>query len=638
MSAENLILLKRTNVFGKTPTLTSLSGGELAINYADGTLFTKTIYNNEETIVKYLNFNQIGELLRESIPYTLNNNLSSITTVFDGNIASQVFSSVLGGYSNNISGAGSTILNGEANNISADFAFIANGNNNRIIPTGDYSSILGGQNNLISHSNSFTLGSDLSSHADNFTYVNNLSGNLWGNASQVSNINASNISNGTLPVDRLPSFTGDISVNTSSGSISATVQRLQGNVISTQTPAIGQMLQWSGTAWSPGSVPTGGSGGGGVVYYLNYGTPGTTPTEGLSGAHYQLGRSSTPILSSATLTNVSQVSWDILATFVTDPLDPQVNTIAAGIWDLNFWASSTASTQTQMTVRYQVYTYNSSLSTTTLIATSDTYNIYDPVVIAQYVLSMIVPQTTINLNDRLFLVLQAQSASNNKNVTIYYNANRPTHLHTTIPSVGGSGLVKVINGIYQSPSSLLVDTDVASNAQINQSKILNLTSDLNSKFDKSGGTLTSGITGTSAQFSGAIFASTASAGSNNTQLATTAFVQNHLTTVASASANWNSVYSNVQSTSASYVTLSATQTLTNKTVIDWMTLVRGYKTTPTLLATIGTGEVYSYVYTSSPSDKTYYRFIATDGSEDSFYSSFNGTTLSNLIARKDITI
>ena len=69
-----------------------------------------------------------------------------------------------------------------------------------------------------------------------------------------------------------------------------------------------------------------------------------------------------------------------------------------------------------------------------------------------------------------------------------------------------------------------------------------------------------------------------------------------------------------------------------------MTLVRGYNTTPTLNTTIGTGEVWNYVYTSSPSDKTYYRFIATDGSEDAFYASFNGTAVSNLIARKGITI
>ena len=90
--------------------------------------------------------------------------------------------------------------------------------------------------------------------------------------------------------------------------------------------------------------------------------------------------------------------------------------------------------------------------------------------------------------------------------------------------------------------------------------------------------------------------------------------------------------------SSTYVTLTGTQTLKNKTVVDWMTLVRGYNTTPTLLATIGTGEVYTYIYNSSPSNITYYRYIATDGSADVFYTSFNGTTLSGVVASKSITI
>jgi len=73
-------------------------------------------------------------------------------------------------------------------------------------------------------------------------------------------------------------------------------------------------------------------------------------------------------------------------------------------------------------------------------------------------------------------------------------------------------------------------------------------------------------------------------------------------------------------------------------VLDWMTLVRGYNTTPTLCATIVTGDVYTYVYNSSPSNVTYYRYIATDGSVDAFYTYFSGSTLSGLVASKSITI
>jgi hypothetical protein len=74
------------------------------------------------------------------------------------------------------------------------------------------------------------------------------------------------------------------------------------------------------------------------------------------------------------------------------------------------------------------------------------------------------------------------------------------------------------------------------------------------------------------------------------------------------------------------------------TIIDWMTLTRGFKTEPTFNSTIAGGDVYNYVYESSPTDKTYYRYIATDGSEDSYYETFSGGNLSNLIAKKKITV
>ena len=657
-----------------------------------------------------------------------------------------------------------------------------------------------------------------------------LSGTHYGDGSNLTNLtltnlNASDITSGTLSAARLPAFTGD--VTTLAGSSSTTVVNIQGYPISTQTPQIGQILQWSGTSYTPGSIPNGGSGGGGVTYFLNYGLSADNPVDGLSGSHYELGRYTTNTLASAVFTNVSQVNWGSLATFVTDRLDPGVVTIPAGIFDLNFWASSDASTQTQMMVRYQIYTYHESTSSTSLIATSDTYNIYDPSVVAQYVLSMIVPQTTIDINDRLFIDVQAKAASPNKSITVYFNDGRPTHLHTTIPSVGGSGLVKVINGVYQTPASLLVDTDVASNAQINQTKIAGLTAALDSKFDKSGGTITNGITAASGYFTGNVYGSTATAGTSSRQLATTAFVQDNLTTglasgsaiastviatvtnadsvpltrgtvvysygsqgdrvsvkmasasaeatssktlgfvnetiavgqtgtvtlygamdklnldspfvagdalwlgttpgtftrvkpqspihlvylgvvqranagngtayvkvqngyeleelhnvqiinplsgqiirinsggyqwvnvtplfvdseissssiwnstystVCATSARWESVYTNVNANSSTYATLTGTQTLKNKTVVDWMTLVRGYNTTPTLLATIATGDVYTYVYNSSPSNITYYRFIATDGNTDAFYTYFSGTSLSGLVASKSITI
>ncbi len=167
------------------------------------------------------------------------------------------------------------------------------------------------------------------------------------------------------------------------------------------------------------------------------------------------------------------------------------------------------------------------------------------------------------------------------------------------------------------------------------------------------------------------------------------------TSVKNTSANWDSVYTNVSSYSATYatynyvdsnflnltggvingnvsvlssfevggnntilfvsggkvgintelptveLTVSGSISASNKiygTIIDWMTLTRGFKIEPVFNSTIAGGDVYTYVYESSPSDKTYYRYIATDGSEDAYYGTFSGGILSDLIAKKKIIV
>lgn len=121
----------------------------------------------------------------------------------------------------------------------------------------------------------------------------------------------------------------------------------------------------------------------------------------------------------------------------------------------------------------------------------------------------------------------------------------------------------------------------------------------------------------------------------------------NFTTVNANSSKWESTYTTVNANSSiwntitnssSYVTLTGTQTLKNKTIIDWMTLVRGYNTTPVLCAAITNGNVYVYTYDSFPTNIIYYRYIANDNSDDTFYSYFNGNTLSGLIASKKIIL
>lgn len=64
----------------------------------------------------------------------------------------------------------------------------------------------------------------------------------------------------------------------------------------------------------------------------------------------------------------------------------------------------------------------------------------------------------------------------------------------------------------------------------------------------------------------------------------------------------------------------------------WLQYVTLFDSSPTLLATIVDGDVYSYIYQSI----TRYRLISNPYTtyNDAFYSSFNGITLSGLIARR----
>ena len=170
------ILHKRSSVSNRVPDLTALQLGELAVNTADGKIFTKT---NSSEIVSFLD--------SSSTPYILDQSLSAINTQYGSNTVTGVFAGVLNGFNNVVSGSGSTVVNGEDNDIESDYSFIGSGLNNKIALTADYGAILGGSNNNLNHTNSFIVGTDITSHAEDFTYVNNLSvlGKIYGDGSSL---------------------------------------------------------------------------------------------------------------------------------------------------------------------------------------------------------------------------------------------------------------------------------------------------------------------------------------------------------------------------------------------------------------------------------------------------------------------
>jgi hypothetical protein len=166
---ESIIKFKRSTISNRTPDLSALELGELALNLADGKIFFKKINNNSESLISFLN--------SEYDLFSFNENLSSYSFQYGNNTVDEIFSSILNGINNKISGAASTITNGEENEVQSNFSFIGSGYNNKILLDSNNSFNAAGTNNLIQHKNVFTLGSNLTSHTENFTYVNNLSAN-----------------------------------------------------------------------------------------------------------------------------------------------------------------------------------------------------------------------------------------------------------------------------------------------------------------------------------------------------------------------------------------------------------------------------------------------------------------------------
>lgn len=248
-------------------------------------------------------------------------------------------------------------------------------------------------------------------------------------------------------------------------------------------PNSGQVLTWAGSAWVPGAPAQGGSGGGGVAYYLNAGTGGASPLTNLPGTPKTLGRVAEVAQSTITSGALSQIGYDLVAGFVTAVGDPGLTAIPAGIWDFNIWASSNANSSNQTILQARLYKYDGA-NAPTLLATSDDVSVYDPTVVAQYILALTVPQTTVTATDRLYVELLAKATANNRTVSLAFGDATPTHLHSTIPSVSGTGLVRVLDSVFQTPASLLSNADVAADAAIAQSKIAGLVAALDGKAGK----------------------------------------------------------------------------------------------------------------------------------------------------------
>lgn len=287
-----------------------------------------------------------------------------------------------------------------------------------------------------------------------------------------SGIGAASLTSGTLTTSQVAALTGD--VTSTAGNPATTVVKLQGNSVSNASPSNGQALVWSGSAWAPATVSGGGGGGGanGLTYYLNQSTNPDSPTTGLPAGVKQLGRTAVASQTEITSGTLTQNVWTTLASFVSEstPIDPDVTSIPAGLWDYNIWAYGNANANAGTMIRVVASVYNGTTLTTLGTSSSQVIN----GISAQYSLSVLIPQTTIALTDRIFVSIEAMATAQGHSVTTQFGDSTPSHVHTSLPLVGGTGLWKTVNGNVQSPASLLIDADVASNAAIASSKIAGL--------------------------------------------------------------------------------------------------------------------------------------------------------------------
>jgi hypothetical protein len=253
-----------------------------------------------------------------------------------------------------------------------------------------------------------------------------------------------------------------------------TVDGLQGTPVSNATPVNGQVLQYNGTSWVPGTIPSGGSGGGGVIYYLNFNTAADAPVTNIPqtpNATKELGLVGETTATSYLSPILSTASYDFLASFVTDLNVPSATAIPAGIWDFNiFVESTTTNSSNQIYFKVEVLKYDGVNAPTLLGTSNDTY-IYDPAEINQQVASVVMPQTTILATDRILVYLYGRANQNNNRLTFHFGGNYPSHTHSTMPSVTGTGVAKVVNGVFQSPASTIVNADVSATAAIEVSKL-----------------------------------------------------------------------------------------------------------------------------------------------------------------------
>ena len=221
-------------------------------------------------------------------------------------------------------------------------------------------------------------------------------------------------------------------------------------------------------AGSSGSPSGGGSagGGGGYTYYLNANAA-DLPEPTAGDRELSLTYSAVPATLGPTIPADSP-AYTQLEEWVTDVGDPGATAIPPGIWQIGLQAR--ASHSDGVAIRFKVSKWDG--ATLTTIATSDDDQITNTGGFALNNADVFVPYTALSATDRVVVTLEAtKTVAANRTIEVSLGGTSPSHIHTSFGAPGGTGLVKVINGVVQDPASLLVNADVSGAAAIDVSKL-----------------------------------------------------------------------------------------------------------------------------------------------------------------------
>lgn len=278
---------------------------------------------------------------------------------------------------------------------------------------------------------------------------------------------------GTLPAGNQAAQTmgGDVTGTTSA----STVAKIQGRDVDATAPTAGQVYAWSGSAWAPATITAGGGGGGGgggLTYYMNYTTAGQAvlPPSTVSVKQLDLAYNTGAQVNTGAVP-APQGSYATLAEFVTDLNLPGATTIPPGNWDIAVYLLTSGANNTYF--RARVFKWDGTTETELSTSPSDDVDISSAGISPNlFTASVYIQQAVLTATDRIVIRLEiTRTTPSARTVTGYFNGNTPSHVHTTLGAPGGTGLVKVVDGVVQAPATLLKNADVASDAAIAVSKL-----------------------------------------------------------------------------------------------------------------------------------------------------------------------